>query len=544
MAFLDPYEGDWTLDEASHLARRCGFGARPDELDALVLMGKDMAVDSYVDYPAFDTALDDFIETFSGDREIEPNFAGVKARLFVSHIREWWVYRMIHGNHPLQEQLTLFYHDHFVSAYLKIFNAVRFAPERGNDGSQPGQKCGPEDLKEGLIPLAPGRVNRSMIATRLMLQQNNLFRETGHLGFRELLLNVTRDPAMLLYLDNARNVKAAPQENFGRELMELFSMGVDNYQESDVQAIAKVLTGETVDDSCECNWTFDYIHKPENHFEGPKDFLGGTVHAPDPPPGEAPETGMAIDLILNHISNNFQISAAHAFFPATALHMAWKYIKWFVHDTIPIDHPVVAELGTFFYEHDARNGYNYDVRETLRKLFKSQFFFDPLYRYNMYKNPAEYEVMVARNLEIEDFRYPGVPSGISRMDGMGMALFEPPNVAGWNHGRSWIHSDALIRRFNFAQYLAREGPPSSPPFMPDDYINALFDASEVPGLNDHPALVEALRKRLIQAPLRPEEETILIEFADEFASRRPFTPEKRVRKLVHIMMTLPAYQLK
>src|SRR5690606_23095824 len=171
------------------------------------------------------------------------------------------------------------------------------------------------------------------------------------------------------------------------------------------------------------NWPYSYRYDFKKHDTGTdKKVFGETL------PAEftiGDNTLHVIDRILSRISGA-DISAAHSIYPATALYISWKLINWFANQNTAIDDPVVAELADFFYNNTDGGGYQYNVRETLRKLFKSQYFYDPANRFNMYKHPVDYVTTAWRNLNLEEPKF-SATAAYSLRD-MGMRLFEPPTV--------------------------------------------------------------------------------------------------------------------
>jgi hypothetical protein len=175
------------------------------------------------------------------------------------------------------------------------------------------------------------------------------------------------------------------------------------------------------------------------------------------------------------------------------------------------------------------------VRQTLRKLFKSQLFYLAEYRYTMYKHPADFVVMALRNFRLQETSYTGQVR--SFLDRMGMRLFSPPNVAGWNHGQTWVNSGYLLNRYNYADRL------SSSAIATDEWVDGLISVRQ----RGHDALIEFFRARLIQTALRPEEHAILNDFLSgiQNGSGSPQSKYRRkIRGLIHLMMALPRYQLK
>ncbi|MBM3998567.1 MAG: DUF1800 domain-containing protein [Planctomycetes bacterium] len=527
MRWFDAYDGPWTRDEAAHLGRRAGFGRRPDELTRMVEWGLDRTVDGIVDYPVVDEELEAEIaalpEILAVDRNGQEKPVGsIKVPFYEWDLQNHWIFRMIRTRHPLQQQLQLFMHDHLVSDWQKVWATITDADVRGPTGFNRG----------ALNPWTQKIVGR----------QYRLLRDASHGPYRALLRAVLRDPAMLIYLDNRINTKEKPQENFARELLELFTMGVGNYTEHDVREIARALTGEALNEREADHWPFEYEFQADRHDGEVKTVFGKEVRS-DMPGGEADRI---IDLILDHVSGA-PISPAHARVPAAALHLAWKFLGWFVFESIPIDHPAVEELGAFFYETRV-DGDNYQVREVLRKIFKSRFFHDESYRYRMVKHPMDYMVMAARNVELDEFacvtRWPlnkmGVPVWTAEM---GMRLYGAPNVSGWEHGRAWINSGNLIARFNLA------GGMSGADFMTPAYCDRLIAQGHVDSESDTEGIVEYFRARLLQAELRPAEKQSLDAMVAAIgASPSEADPstvfQRRVRACFHVMMTFPRYQLK
>src|SRR5829696_1757612 len=200
-----------------HLLRRIGFGAGPGDVDRYVALGYATALDRLINYESIHDEVDELIGqpghvalTVTGRLAPETNIA---------HARQRWLFRMVHSERPLQEKMALFWHNHFATAYSKV---------SGNIGAIDGTRAmgaKPSETPSGL----PGQLE--------------VFRQRAVGNFRDLLIAMAKDVGMLVWLDGRTNVKGRPQENFARELMELFTMGVGNYEEADVYAGARVFTG-------------------------------------------------------------------------------------------------------------------------------------------------------------------------------------------------------------------------------------------------------------------------------------------------------------
>lgn len=525
MALLDPYTGSWTSVEAAHLARRTTFGATPDALAALVSAGMSAAVDSIADYQMIDQPLEDSIANLpaTSDNNL------IKNPIRIQDLEGWWLYRTVHSSQPFQQQFALFLHDHFVSEYGKIQTNVSNASNLGNDGSVTGQSC---NLGINGIPPDPDRERK--IIVRLLRDQHNLFLTQGHDSFRNMLIKITRDPCMLIYLDNRVNIKGRAQENYGREVMELFSMGVGNYSEEDVRAAARAFTGETIAVRCQDNWSYSYVYRNDQHDIDLKTVFGSTFNSSYP---GSDDTIKVIDLILNHVSGS-NISPNHSVYPATALYMSWKFINWFVSHDITIDHPAVGELADYFYNNTSGGGFNYNVRETLRKLFKSQFFYDQAFRFNMYKHPVDYFATALRSLELDEPRYVAIAA--YKLREMGMRLFEPPTVEGWHHGRSWINSSSLIARFNYADNMSKSG------VMSDTYIDLLQISGQITDFADEDGILRYFSSRLLMDSFTPEETTVFKNMFQQINTGGTAQTRfrRKVRAALHLTMTMPRYQLK
>jgi uncharacterized protein (DUF1800 family) len=321
----------------AHLLRRAGFGSSPGELDAAVARGFDATLDGLLNPTDDHDAADDDLSQISFDLTK------------LNDAQRWWLVRMRYTSRPLVEKMALFWHGHFATAVSKV---------------------GGKNLD-------------------LMRQQNDLFRSQGLGSFHDLLLAVSKDPAMLIWLDGRLNHKNAPNENYGRELMELFTLGIGNYSEDDVKAAARSFTGWTLDKSRQ--FTFN----AKDHDDSVKTFLGQTGNF----------DGTDIVSIL----------AAQQ---ATAKFLATKLARFFVSD--PPDDGLVSDMANTYLSS------NYDIRSVLRTMFKSDAFSSDAARHALIKSPAEFVAGTLRTLNV-------ATSGVGQpaiMQMLGQELFNPPNVAG------------------------------------------------------------------------------------------------------------------
>ena len=397
---------EWSYARAAHLLERAGFGATPEEIERFAAMTPQRAVDTLVDYdtiddrgqPPFDESgiWDAGMDPFPPSRAEAVRIArergqglgekvlpeGTQRRLqpvvdkfFYSltannietqRLGLWWANRMLTTKRPLEEKLTLFWHGHFATGENKVRDY------------------------------------------RMMLRQNQMFRRNASGSLRDLLIGILKDPAMLVYLDNGENVKQHPNENFGRELLELFTMGVGNYTERDVREAARAFTG----------WTNDVLAfkvDDSQHDFTQKTFLGRTGNLD----GED-----IIDTILQQ--------------PVTGEFVAAKVYRYFVREDVA--GAVRADLGRTFRD----SGYR--MKPLLKRIFLSRDFYSPPSYATQIKSPVHLVVSTYRKLGLRDV--PTIPDFGRMTASLGQALFDPPNVAGWAGGRTWITPSTLLQRGN------------------------------------------------------------------------------------------------
>ena len=399
---------NWNYDTAAHLLERAGFGGTPDEVRALAAMPPEEAVRSlvYFDHAenahlqAFDHSgiHDPGLEPFPPSRPATTELAketgealGVKVKregnrrlqpvvnkffywlrasvLETNRVAYWWANRMVATNSPLQEKMALFWHGHYAINESKV-----------------------RDYRKLLVEL-------------------ELFHEMGTGSFRDLMVAVSQDPAMLSFLDAGVNVKGASNENFAREIMELFTMGVGNYTETDIREAARAFTGWNYDD-------LDFVINTEQHDAGGKTFLGHT--------GDFDGVDI-IDIIMEQ--------------PVTAEYIAGKIYRYYVRDELNSE--LQTELGNVFREAD------YEVAALLETMFLSKDFYNAASVGVHIKSPVELAISTYRKLGLNDV--PGVPDFNQATGALGQTLFRPPTVAGWAGGRSWITPGLLLERGNFAR---------------------------------------------------------------------------------------------
>jgi hypothetical protein len=399
---------DWNYETAAHLLERAGFGGTPKQIEALAAITPTAAVSSLVYFNDVDNSHllpfdhsgihDSGLEPFPPSRPATTDLAkatgealGVKVKpngnrrlqpvvnkffywlrasvLETNRVAYWWANRMVASNSPLQEKMALFWHGHYA-------------------------------------------INESKVRDyRKLLNELELFHAMGTGSFRDLMVAVAQDPAMLSFLDAGVNVKGAPNENFAREIMELFTMGVGNYTETDIREAARAFTG----------WNYvdlEFVINADLHDSDPKIFLGQTGNF---------DGIEIIDLIMEQ--------------PVTAEYIASKIYRFFVRQEVSAE--LGAKLGNIL--RDA----NYEVATLLETIFLSKDFYSDASVGSQIKSPVQLAVTTYRKLGIETV--PGVPDFNRATGALSQSLFRPPTVAGWAGGRSWMTPGLLLARGNFAR---------------------------------------------------------------------------------------------
>jgi uncharacterized protein (DUF1800 family) len=376
----------------AHLLRRAGFGARRDELERYVAQGYEATVEELLHPEQAPPALND--EDLIRRYHVDAN-----SLMLIDSCQTYWLYRMINTRRVLEEKMALFWHGVFATGYTKL--------------NHPKQ----------------------------ILGQIAMFRRHGLGSFLTLLVEVSKDPAMIFWLDNKDNHKDAVNENYGRELLELFSMGVGNYTEDDVRQCSRAFTGWTICDAPlhtarvardsvwpygRLDWLFEY--RADDHDAGEKTFLGhaGALNGTE-----------VIDIICRQSATaRFVSRHLYNFFVADEPQVpAWQTVP-------PRDPAAIQTLMDAFVAHQ------YDIRSVLRVLFNADFF--KAAQFAKVKSPAELVVGTARLAGGHHF--PDVDDITLALETgyMGQQLLDPPSVEGWHTGSEWINSTTLMSRVNFA----------------------------------------------------------------------------------------------
>ncbi|TAK17808.1 MAG: DUF1800 domain-containing protein [Acidobacteria bacterium] len=403
-----------TLPQIEHLLRRAGFGGSETELSDYGEMGYAAAVEALINFdPAASNAIDDFIRT--------PGYIGVTAtRAFepqtnITDTRQRWLFRMVHTPSPLQEKMALFWHNHFATGYNKIAGVV-----------------GPADGAR----LMDSRASRDPLG---MNGQIELFRTMGLGKFTDLLTEVSKHASMAIWLDGRQNTRNSPQENFGREIIELFTMGVANYVETDVYAAARVFTGWNYTrtlpaGSAIANYTFQFNanqHEPAAKTFSFPIYSNGSKTIPARAQTQGLQDG--IDLIV-----------ALAHHPETARRLARKLWTFFVSEVREPDAAFVESIAQVYLANDT------DMKPVMRAVFNSPQFASAGSHFERYAWPVEFVVRSIKEIGFLGF---SVSDTLTPLVNMGQTLYEPPDVSGWDTGTWWFSTGGMLARMNFAAQL-------------------------------------------------------------------------------------------
>jgi uncharacterized protein (DUF1800 family) len=466
--FVPTDENPFDAVKAAHLLNRAGFGGTIEEVRKVLELGPAAAVDWLLDFPeqsAEEQGTD--VPDLSNIEGIPRTFKELKKayegknqqqlkelrQKFMMSNREaiqatvgWWMRRMVDGPHPLQEKLTLFWHGHFVTS----------------------------DKDE-----------RSAMA---MWKQNELLRKMAVGNFRQFVRAISRDPAMLDYLNNTQNRKAHPNENYARELMELFTLGIGNYTEDDVKQGARAFTGWAHDGD-------DYVFRKFDHDDGVKTFLGmrGNFNGDD-----------IIDIILNG--------------PVAARFVGCKLFRYFAYEEIQED--LANAIGQEFRQT------NYEIRPLVKMILNSQAFYSPQAIGSQIKCPVQLVLGTIRQMNLA---MPPQQRLMGPLNQMGQVPFAPPNVRGWPGGRMWINTSTLFTRYNTGYQLVNGALPAVDKSRLIDETRDAADAS---------AVVDYWINRLVQRPVASDKRDVLTAVLGSTPQR-----EESVRKMIQLIMSMPEYQL-
>jgi uncharacterized protein (DUF1800 family) len=425
---------------AAHLHRRAGLAATGQELDRAVRVGPQASVKALLAAQDQTAAFDEEMRKFA-----QVTLAANNPEL----LSGWWLHRMRHTPAPLVEKMTLFWHGHFATSAAKVRE-----PE-------------------------------------LMLRQNEMFRQHALGSFAELARGIARDPAMLLYLDSASNRKVHPNENFAREVMELFCLGLGQYTERDIQELARCYTGWEIQHGA-------FKFNRYQHDYGSKTVLGKSGKFDG-------DEGLAV--ILDH--------------PATAEFICRKLVRYFVADDEPISPELIAPLAQKFREADL------NVGPVLETLLTSRVFYSDAAIGRKIRSPIELGIGWLRALD-------GTTNMVElagRLRELGQMPLYPPNVKGWDGGRGWINSSTLLGRANLVRSLIENGEVRYGGKSLEQHLSD--QAARSPE-----ETVDYLAELLVAVPLSPDVRSQLVAQL-QTGGNRP----RALRDTLHLLGSLPEFQL-
>ncbi|MFU8892356.1 MAG: DUF1800 domain-containing protein [Luteolibacter sp.] len=503
----------WTLAEAAHLIRRAGFGAAPGEIKRIHALGRDAAVDRLLSahdpdgmFPAPAWAdpqslrevarqrMEQRREIQRAQRRIDPTAESATAQATAERrrlqqeaqrelrnqgldIQRLWWNRILATRAPLREKMTLFWHDHFACSLQKV--------------RQPA----------------------------LMLRQNELFRRHAFSSFQALTREIVTDPAMMVFLDVQTSKRGNPNENFSREVFELFTLGEGHYTEEDVREAARAFTGYQLN-----RITGTVTHNRRHWDDGRKTVFGKS----------GAFTGTDV------INLTFERTEPSRF-------ISRKLWEFFAYEEPP--ERAVDAMAKILRDHDHR------IEPLLRAIFRSREFYQPEVIGNQIKSPVQFLAQMLHELEITE-----PPRGflLTAQGQLGQMLYNPPNVAGWDHGKAWINTNTLLARYNLAGFIATGSETSAqalaaPGMRGGGMANAARRSARQWNGPDYEALVpRAMREDaaavvdhlidrfgLASAPPRARES--FIEFAT--AKQGVVFTNKEIGELCHLMLSTPYHQL-
>lgn len=492
---LKPLSKDnWHLESAGHLLNRAGFGGSPDGIQNLADLGHEQAISSLIDFenihdpwlnpdwakpdPARQAQIRDINQTGTPEQKkaLQKEQAQLQ-QLQMLELRGWWLQRMAHGPRPFQEKMVLFWHGHFATSVEKVRDPY------------------------------------------YMWRQNELFRRLATDNWLRLLIEAGKDPAMLIWLDQAQSQKAHPNENFAREVMELFSLGEGHYTEHDITEAARALTGWSLD-----RLNQKYVYRPAFHDDGEKTVLGLT--------GNLSGEDFLAQIVRQPQSARF-ITAK-----------IWNYFA---------GQPPTDELNTALAGVLRANGNNF--KPFLRVMFRSEEFYgDDIVR-NQVKSPVQWLIGSVKMLEC-DLPPTLVSWGMLRQ--LGQDLFAPPNVKGWDGGITWITTNTLLTRYNDAEALVQG---SLPPLNAGDFARKpggaggeramkVLQRVRMGGVNlekiltpeeraSKDTMVASLQHRLLQSTLDGEQEKALTDFLNS----KEQLNDADILTAIRLIMSTPEYQV-
>jgi uncharacterized protein (DUF1800 family) len=456
----EPYrpsdQDPWDLRRAGHLYRRAAFGASWEDLQAAVADGPEKSVEKLLrgrDDLAFERDsrfMADSVRRVNNDNQLAP----------------WWLHRLVRDNpHPLREKMTLFWHNHFATSNAKVRNA--------------GYMLGMYDL-----------LSRHALG-----------------NFRDLLQDVSKDPAMMVWLDTNQSKKGQPNENYARELMELFSLGIGNYTEKDIREAARAFSGWEIKDG-------KSFFNAGQHDDGTKSVLGRS--------GD----WMGEDIVRTCLDQD-----------SCPYFICGKLFKFLVSETVAPSRELLTPLAEQF----RKSGYDFGA--LVATVLRSNLFFAPEVYRTKVKSPVEFAVGIARAL---GGRVNVTVLG-QRLEGLGQNLFHPPSVKGWDGGPAWLNAQTLLFRQNLALELCEASGDQLTQYTPRPDPAELVKTH---GRSDDAGTVDFFLALFLQGDVQAAGRERLVQYLADARRRRPSAYEPDdvaaahpVRAVCHLVLTLPEFQL-
>jgi uncharacterized protein (DUF1800 family) len=482
--------------DVAHIFRRAGFGATRSDVAALAGKSRAELVSYFIDYTGIDNSA------------LEAEVAALDPWTRPADLTRWWMLRMAHTRRPLEEKMTLFWHGHWTSSLDKVDNPL------------------------------------------LMWEQNKLFRSMALPNWKAMCLAVSQDPAMLIYLDNAVNRKGAPNENYARELMELYTLGRDVlYTQNDVREAARAFTG----------WGVDYKPDERKGLAAERDAKLAAAGLTDKQKNDIRAEYRLLEWQLmppfvvrkaqHDAGNKTFLGRSGAYDGANiidiivptreaAAHICSRLFNWFVGGTPPAS--LLAQLTTIYFENA------YELKPVVRAILMSDAFWAQENRFSRPKSPVEYLVGMERQLE-------GTTAALNlpaAARNLGQQLFYPPNPAGWAGGKTWVNANTVIGRSNSSVTIAsgRPGPNNTP-----DRVTYAWDAAQFlkdSGVSEAGQIVELFLDLLVDGQAPDADRYVLAEYmhTDDNGNYKLFVlndanVDKKVRGLVSLILSSPAYNL-
>jgi uncharacterized protein (DUF1800 family) len=455
----EPYrptdQAPWDLKKVGHLYRRLSFGGTWPELEAGLQNGPEKTIDALF-------KGGDSLEQFELDSATAKLKETIREGNNGRQASAFWLFRMVYSPHPVQEKLTLFWHNHFATSNAKV------------------QSSG------------------------FMLRQYDLMYRHCLGNFRAMLQEMTKDPAMMVWLDTRLSKKGMPNENYARELMELFSLGIGNYTEKDIREAARAFTGWEIRDQ-------EPFFNPEQHDAGAKTVLGQT----GPWKGED-----IVRICLEQKSASYFIVG--------------KLFRFLISETMASTQEILQPLAEQFRKSD------YDVGSLVSTMVRSNLFFAPAVYRTRVKAPVDFVLGIVRALEGRV----GTTALARGLEELGQNLFFPPSVKGWDGGPAWLNGQTILFRQNLALALtstedARFGRRTDPAALAGKY-----------GKNTETDAVEFFLRLFLQDDVPVESRARLAQYVQK-AHKQNFpvywtekdAADQRLRALCHLVLTLPEFQL-